>query len=262
MSKIIWLSDLHFSAKGRVQGYDTGARVDAAVQFLQDHHADAVACVITGDMVDRGTAADYAALRTHLEPLPMPVYPMAGNHDARADLRDTFPLPPSAMTDFVQYRVDLDGAVLLCLDTQKTGADAGEFCAARMAWLRTTLAATDGPVLIFVHHPPMALGLPMQDLDRMEGGAAFLQVLRDHRDRIHLCAGHVHRPVSGTKDGVAFTTARSVTYQAPNPQPAWDWSDFRPAHEAPSLNVISVTQSGIIIQQQQFCDASLGLKGV
>lgn len=259
MPKIIWLSDLHFSAKVPVQGYDSGARVDAAVTFILDHHADAAACVITGDMVDHGTSADYQALQTRLADLPMPLYPMVGNHDDRPALRAVFPLPRSAMNGFVQYRVSLDATDLLCLDTQKAGADGGAFCADRSAWLQDALAATRGKILVFIHHPPMALGLPMQDLDCMAGGDAFLEMLRPYCDRLYLCAGHVHRPVSGTYQGIAFTTVRSITYQAPNPQPPWDWSSFQPAAEAPTLGVIEVSRDGVIIQQQQFCDATLGM---
>ncbi|MEO0370299.1 MAG: metallophosphoesterase [Pseudomonadota bacterium] len=258
MPKIIWMSDLHFSAKRPVQGYDTHARVRAAVRFILDHHPDAAACVITGDMADRGTGVDYRALQTLLSDLTMPVHPMVGNHDDRVALRAVFPLPQDAMDSFVQYRVDLKGTVLLCLDTQKAGSDAGAFCEARMAWLKAQLAEADGSILVFVHHPPMALGLPTQDLDCMQNGEAFLESLRPYRGRMHLCAGHVHRPVTGTYRGIAFTTARSITYQAPNPQPAWDWSSFHPAPEAPSLSVIESNLDGVIIQHQQFCDAALG----
>ena len=259
MTKVIWLSDLHFSAQGRIQGYDTAVRLRAAVDFINEHHGDAACCVISGDLVDRGTSDDYAALARQLSAIQLPVYPLAGNHDTRAFLRQSVELPKTAMPDFVQYSVDLGSTLVLCLDSQKEGSDAGYFCEARSQWLTKALKAAGArQVLVFVHHPPLVLGLPMQDQDRMKGGDAFLDLLAASGASVHLCIGHVHRPISGHCKGVPFTTMRSVLYQAPPPQPAWDWSTFAPAQEAPDLGVISVSKDAVAIQYQSFCDAALG----
>ena len=68
MSKIIWMSDLHFAADGLVAGVDPRARVRAAVDHINTHYRDAEICVISGDMVNRGTVKDYTALRLELVP--------------------------------------------------------------------------------------------------------------------------------------------------------------------------------------------------
>ncbi len=259
MTKIAWLSDLHFSAKGRVQGYDTEARVQAAVAYVNAHHSDAASCVISGDLVDRGTADDYAHLMHYLSELEMPILPMVGNHDNRILMRQFFDLPKTADPNFVQYSVDLGSTLILCLDSQKEGTDAGVYCPARSAWLAQALETANGrPVLVFVHHAPLALGLPMQDLDRMEGGGAFLDLLAASGASVHLCVGHVHRPISGHCRGIPFTTMRSVLYQAPAPSPEWDWTSFAPAQEAPDLGVIAVSEDAVVVQYQTFCEASYG----
>ena len=257
--KAVWLSDLHFSADNTVAGLDTAKRIDAAVDFVNQYHADADICVITGDLVDRGTRRDYEALHQHLSTLACPLYPLVGNHDDRALLRSTFELPVNGMPDFVQYRIDRPDSILLCLDTQRTGADSGEFCAQREQWLAQQLAVADGkPVLLFMHHPPMVLGLPMQDSANLQNADSLIDLLASHSNIAYLFIGHVHRPICGTFRGMPFATMRAVSYQAPAPQPAWTWEQFAPAAEAPNLGVITTAGADVNLQYLQFSDYALG----
>ncbi len=259
--KIAWLSDLHFCADEPVLGLDTGARVDAAVAFINQHYADADMCVISGDLVNRGTAVDYQQLALQLRELGCTLYPMAGNHDDRVLLRSTFELPDTAMVDFIQYRIDHPDAVVLCLDTQCAGADHGEFCPVRCQWLERQLAANDGkPVLVFMHHPPMALDLPMQDGDNIRDAQLMLSVLAGCNDSAHLFIGHVHRPVVGVARGMPYATMRAVSFQGPAPRPAWSWQQFSPAAEAPQLGLISTRGADINLQYLQFCEHALGIQ--
>ncbi|UWQ82164.1 phosphodiesterase [Leisingera caerulea] len=260
--KLIWMSDLHFEAEGLVQGHDPRLRLQAAVGYIAEHHADAAACLITGDLVETGSERNYKRLREALSGLPMPVLPLAGNHDDRRVLRDVLPLPDSAMPGFVQYRADFEDLWVLCLDTLIPSQAAGILCQERMGWLAAELAALEGrPAIVAMHHPPVKLGLPMLDPDNLQNGNELLDLLAGFPNVLHLLAGHVHRPCSGTARGIPFATAKSVLYQAPPPQPEWDWSSFRPAAEAPALTVLERTETGLTLQQCQFCDYALGAAG-
>ena len=53
------MSDIHFAAEGNVLGHDPRIRLETAIEHINAHHSDAEMCVITGDMVNRGTQADY-----------------------------------------------------------------------------------------------------------------------------------------------------------------------------------------------------------
>ncbi len=261
MTKLIWLSDLHFVAEGLVQGHDPQQRLDMAVAHVNAHHPDAACCVVSGDLVDRATAADYRAVRAGLDKLAMPWLPMVGNHDDRALVRALLPVPTGGMSDFVQYAMTTDVGLIVCLDTLTPGADGGSFCAARQAWLHDCLARNVGmPALIFMHHPPMALGLPMQDSDRLAEGEALLDLLAEHPNVRQLCIGHVHRPITGNIRRMPFATMRAVLYQAPPPVPAWNWDSFVPAREAPALGVIHMKDGGVLLQYEQFCDAEEGVR--
>lgn len=253
MSKVIWMSDPHFVAEGEVLGHDPRARLAAAIAHVNAHHRDAALCVMSGDMVNRGTEMDYAGLKAMLAELVIPVCPMVGNHDDRALLRAALSVPDSAMEAFVQYEIDAGDARLLLLDTQRAGADAGEFCTTRRQWLKTVLDHDpEKPAILFMHHPPMDLGLPMQDMDRMQDGDGFLDLLAAHRSVRFLCIGHVHRPIAGTVRGIPFATMRSLLYQAPAPRPAWDWDNFQPAGEAPQLGVLYLSGGDVTLQFEEF----------
>ena len=261
MTKIIWMSDLHFKAQGDVLDHDPCIRLAAAIDHVNAHHADAAFCVVSGDMVNRGTTDDYAALAAQFATLTIPVMPMVGNHDDRRLLRDHFAVPVDAMEGFVQYAVPFADGVALCLDTQKTGSDAGAFCAHRLAWLRDALAKAATPVYLFLHHPPVSLGLPMQDQDRMEDPDPFLDLIAQSDVVRHLFIGHVHRPITGTLRSIPFATMRSVLYQAPPPLPAWDWNSFAPASEAPQIGILTFDAAGVQLQYDQFCAYEHGVTG-
>ena len=262
MHNLIWMSDLHFTAQGLVQGHDPRRRVDLAVTFVNAHYQDAQVCVISGDMVDRGTPEDYSALAERLAALNVAILPMVGNHDDREVFKATFPVPETCMQDFVQYSVATDDGLILCLDTLKVGSDAGELCADRLAWLEMQLtAAQDTPVYIFMHHPPLSLGLPMQDTDRLENGDAFLDLVTQFDAVKFMFIGHVHRPISGVVCGVPYCTMRSVLYQAPPPQPAWNWDTFKPANEAPNLGVVELNKGDVRVQYVQCSAFEDGVQG-
>lgn len=258
---VIWLSDPHFTHEGDVLGHDPRVRLRAAIDHINAHHADAQFCVISGDMVNRGTQDDYTALRTQLDGLSIPLLPMAGNHDDRALLRQFLPLPDTCMPHFVQYQVSTSEGLIVCLDTQKEGSDAGEFCRERRAWLTDVLEKAEGvPVYLFMHHPPHSLGLPIQDTGKMEDGAAFLDLVSKYECVKHMFIGHIHRPITGTVRGVPFATMRSVLYQAPAPRPDWDWETFSPGEEAPNLGVLTISGTSVTLQYEQFCAYQRGVR--
>lgn len=262
MHKVIWMSDPHFTHEGNVLGHDPRVRLQAALDHINRYHHDANLCVISGDMVNRGTHADYDALLNRLNKLAIPFLPMVGNHDDRTLFRTILPLPEACMADFIQYTVPTTDGLIVCLDTQKSGSDAGEFCGERLAWLQDILQnAVDMPVYIFLHHPPMPLGLPMQDTENMEDGDTFLDLVSKYDCVKYMFIGHVHRPISGTVKGIPFSTMRSILYQAPAPRPEWNWDTFKPVEEAPNLGVITIAESAINLQFEQFCNFETGTAG-
>lgn len=219
------LSDPHIQppgmlALGRV---DTAARLRAAVTSLTSLRPMPDAVVLTGDLVDRGSDAEYGHLRALLAPLPMPVYLMPGNHDDRSSMRRNFPDhaylrdQPFGRADdgFVQYSVAVGRLRLIALDTSVPGRDHGALCDARLDWLEAELARHDAtPVVVALHHPPFPSGLRFMDAIGLRAGAERLAaIVACHPNVERLISGHLHRPIERRFGGTLASTAPAVAQQ-------------------------------------------------
>lgn len=215
---IAQLSDLHVTVPGASPGagVDSAANLARAVAQLEamDPRPDGV--VLSGDLVDRGDAAEYARLAGLLAPLSMPCWLMAGNHDDRTELRHAFAELPRlpGRHAYLQYAVDLAGLRLLLLDSVAPGSAAGELCAQRLAWLESELAkAPDRPTMVFVHHPPYATGSPLLDSVGLANGGNLGEIIERHDHVLLVAAGHVHRVTHCRWYATIAMTAPSTAHQ-------------------------------------------------
>lgn len=217
---IAQLSDMHLRPEGQLlyDRIDTAAYLERAVAHVLklDPRPDVV--IMTGDLVEAGKPEEYARLRRLIAPLPMAVYVIPGNHDARESLRAAFAdqgyFPASG---FLQYTVEDLPIRLIALDTLVEGKGYGALCTERLAWLETRLAEqTDKPAMLFMHHPPFECGIETFDKSRlMEGDDRLAELVRSHPNVERAVCGHVHRPIqvrwAGTMASIAPSTAHQAT---------------------------------------------------
>jgi 3',5'-cyclic AMP phosphodiesterase CpdA len=249
--KIVHLTDLHLGPKELVRfGANQHERLAAAIAGINRVHADAALCVITGDLADRGDRAAYEDLRTALAALQVPYALILGNHDRRKQFRATFPETAQTPGGFVQSVHDLGGVRLICLDTLSEGRVDGVLDRERLEWLDERLGEAAGRrTLIFMHHPPVAIGIPMLDPLALSEPGPFLDLLNRHGSVAHLFFGHVHRPVHGTVAGVPFTAQRGISVQF-----ALDLRHRSAEAEAapPAYGVILVEDASIVVHEEAF----------
>ena len=182
---------------------------------------------------------------------------MIGNHDKRPAFLQAMPQPGVQMPGFAQFRYDLPEVSLLCLDTHIAGDDGGALDDARLGWLAEQLRQTrDRSVLVFAHHPPGPLGLGKLDEMPLYRHEPLIDLLASASQPLHLCCGHVHRPLSGTFKKVPFTTLRALAHQTLPPQKHWDWDDFVARDERPQYGVILIGSGQIVIQMHDLEDAA------
>ena len=165
---IAQLSDPHVKGPGQLlyDRIDTAGYLERAVAHVLrlDPLPDVV--IMTGDLVDGGKAEEYALLRRLLAPLPMPVYVIPGNHDAREPLRAAFAdkglfpgrgLPavrgrgPAGAPDRARHAGR--GQALRRAVRGAPGLARGPVWASRR----------DKPVMLFMHHPPFECGIDAFD---------------------------------------------------------------------------------------------------
>lgn len=212
------ISDMHVRRPGEL----CYGRVDTAA-FLQRAVAQLLALpqrpdvlAITGDLVDGGSAEEYAVLRELLAPLPMPYYLIPGNHDDPAALSRAFAdhswmrtLPP-----FVQYAIEDWPLRIVAIDTVIPGAPGGRLCERRLAWLDATLGARPGaPTVVLMHHPPFASFIGHMDAMGLENPQALAAVIARHPQVERLLCGHLHRPIQARFAGTLASTCPSTAHQ-------------------------------------------------
>lgn len=232
---IAQITDTHVRAGGARafgDGADTTARLRAAVDCILalDRRPDVV--LATGDLVDTGSAADYRQLLELLAPLPMPVFPIPGNHDLGSTMREAFPrIAQRLTTGHFQYVVEEFPVRLVAIDTTEAGRTGGVLCAERLAWIDATLVASSRPTLLFMHHPPFDAGAtPNADM-RCENGEALADIVRGHRHVEAVLCGHLHRSIvrrwAGTICLTAPATAPTLEFRADGSSPKY-WVETPP----------------------------------
>jgi Icc protein len=216
---IAQLSDFHARPHGRpAYGIvDTNAAIESAVDAVLalDPAPDCV--LVTGDLADCGLAEEYAIVRAALSRLPMPVYVLPGNHDRRESFAEAFGVDYAYLpkAGFLHYTVEDFPVRLIGLDTVIAGEDGGEICAEREAWLVERLREGQGrPTLIFMHHPPFAVGVDGMDVIPCRVSESFAGLIAGHPEIERVLCGHYHRPIqrrfAGTIGYVAPGTAHQV----------------------------------------------------
>lgn len=208
------LSDPHIGAAWG--GADPVARLAAAVESVRSMPVLPDAVLVSGDLAEHASDAEYEQARELLAPLGKAVHVLPGNHDDRAALRRRFALP-GADADPVLYAVDLGPLRLVVLDTTRPGEDPGALDAERLAWLDAELARAPGrPTLLAMHHPPLVTGVPAWDayglpqVDRR----ALADVVARHPQVRRLAGGHVHRAMTAELAGRPVIAVPSTYVQA------------------------------------------------
>jgi len=251
--KIIHLSDLHLIQPGQMlYGTSPLDRLQLAIDGILEAHADAEFCLLTGDLADAGGEFAYRSLAQALAQLPIPAYPLVGNHDDRAALAQCFPAL-ATIADFLQSAIATAHGRFLLLDTLEPGVPWGNYCTRRREWLDAQLRETgDEPIWLAMHHPPFAVGIPSMDQYSLRDPEAFWSVIAPHRSRIrHLFFGHLHRPIGGSWHGIPFSCTA-----APNHQIALDLATLR-GDEVPGCgepagySVILIDSERVVVHHQQ-----------
>lgn len=215
---LVQLSDLHIGKPrqplyGRI---DTGGMLHAAVTSVLQLAQQPDAVIITGDLVDAGTADEYAHLATLLAPLKMPLYLLPGNHDDRSQLRRSFPHHRYlGVAGPVRYALRIGHMRLIALDTSVAGQAHGQLDDASLDWLAAELSAdTQTPVVIAMHHPPFKTLIGhMDDMGLQQGEARFAKLVASHGHIERIICGHLHRAIDVRYAGTLASTAPSTAHQ-------------------------------------------------
>lgn len=214
---IAQISDLHIKRPGQLAygKVDTAQALQRCIATLNSFIPAPDLVVISGDLVDTGDAEEYAHLKELLAALRLPFACVPGNHDSRELMRAAFPEQGDATEGPLNHVRSVRGVDVVLLDSSVPGKPFGELTAQTLQWLEATLAASDRPALLFLHHPPFKAGIWHMDRQNLLNADALDGVIRRFPRVRLVAAGHVHR--------ATFTSFAGVTASiAPAPNHAVD----------------------------------------
>jgi len=211
-------SDLHLARAGQL----TYGHVDSAAALTRIiSHVNALypvpdLAVISGDLTNDGSLEETRHAASLLAGLHCPWVVLPGNHDLRSSLRAEIPPAslPAAPGRFLHYALDHLPVRILALDSVNEGKPGGALCAARLDWLAERLSEAPGrPTMLFLHHPPLPLGMPETDEDGFVGAEALGRLIAANPDILRIAAGHIHLATTSLWQGCPVVTAPSTGMQ-------------------------------------------------
>ncbi len=188
---LLQITDVHLRAApgATLLGVDTWHSVAAVLdQALAERTPDAV--IVTGDVSHDPEPDLYARFYGWLKGrFPGPLLVTPGNHDVAGNMGALLEVD----------RIELSGWQVIALDSHvddEPGAlvSPADFAALRQA---CTDAAPDH-VLVATHHPPVTIGSPWLDRDRIQNGQELLEWLSGHSTVRVVVFGHAHQELSFT----------------------------------------------------------------
>jgi Icc protein len=211
------VTDMHVKAGGKLsyQRVDTAASLAACVDRLGKLPQVPDAVLFTGDLVDFGRADEYAWLAKLLEPLAVPCFLMAGNHDDPEVMRAAFPAHAylRQRAGKLDYVIDEYPVRIVALDSTTPRKPHGSLTEAQLAWLEGTLAASRKPTIVALHHPPFHTGIGHMDAQGLEAPERLEAVIARHSHVERVLSGHLHRAITHRFGGTIASTCPSPAHQ-------------------------------------------------
>ncbi len=181
---IAQISDLHLGQKKRPD-VDVGANLLKVLDDIAGQGVDLI--VVSGDLVqEEDDEESCVALRERLDACGPPWRVTPGNHDDRQLLTRVFGLPLQPSGEIYSHEAR-GGVDLFFLDSSQS-----VFSAVQWAWLAKRVRPSRAPFL-FVHHPPVAAGVPAMDRDwPFLEDAEFRSRLLSMKKAMTVFCGHYH----------------------------------------------------------------------
>ena len=195
--RLLQLSDPHLVASDQAMVRDRPALAlwNQALEQVDRLQPDAL--VITGDLAQDESWGAYRRLRDSLARLvSCPVALLPGNHD-RPCLIDAV-LGRAHLT--APGELMLSTGRLIILNSHWCGHPAGRLGPRQLAWLEQRLqaiAADPMPLVVALHHPPMAIGHPVLDAMSLVDHASLRSLLTPIPSLRAVLFGHIHQHWQG-----------------------------------------------------------------
>ncbi len=184
--RIIQISDMHLPTRDEdSRGVDTWKNLDLALDMAMSYNPDLI--VFSGDICFADPATEiYESLEEKIADIDIPLRFIDGNHDSQGLIKNMI----ARRGESAFYPAEkLKSCSLLYLNSGNAHLSTQEYdVLERFAGLRV-----NAPLLVFMHHPPIKIGVPMMDSRYPFAEAEKIQrVLRETERPVHIFCGHYH----------------------------------------------------------------------
>jgi Icc protein len=131
-----------------------------------------------------------------------------GNHDTSAHVRLFFPQQSVHSESGFYHDDESENLKWLFLDsaTDKISAE-------QLEWLKSQLATTDKEVILFIHHPILAVDSPVDRKYPLENRDAVKDLLLRHQKQVTVFCGHYHVEDETSEGNIRQFVTPAVSYQ-------------------------------------------------
>ncbi len=210
------ISDTHLHENPQFKGkraWTSRSTTAAVIESINAYPVPLDFVLHTGDFGNDPLRKEhYLTLQKLVAGLTPPLHVLPGNHDHRVWLREIF-YPQHAMP---YYAFEVNGVQIACLDTSVPYQHHGIIEPEQLAWLDAICTAeNDKPLVVALHHHPLALGADAMDSIRLVDGESLHQTLLKARSRVKcVLFGHIHERMMMARDGIVYASAPSTWYQS------------------------------------------------
>ncbi len=186
--KIIQITDLHIGKPGE-ETFGVDVRGNFRRTLLKARELAPDHLVVTGDLCYRdGQRSIYEWVKEELDEAAIPYDIISGNHDDPRLLAETFGRKELLKDGELYFERQLKGRLLLFLDTTQ-----GRVSQPQLAWLARRLAHRNEDPVLFMHHPPLAGGVPYMDNKyALKNQSEVQAIFRNCPYPVHVFVGHYH----------------------------------------------------------------------
>lgn len=230
--RIIQITDLHVGlAEEATFDVDVRANFLGICQKIRELAPDYV--VVSGDLCfDKADPEIYRWIKQHLDSLEITYDLISGNHDDPKILAKAFDCEHLLQNGTLYFQRQLEGLPYLFLDTTT-----GTVSEAQIKWLTDALQHQVGPVIVFMHHPPLLAGVPHMDRNyALKNRDEVLEVFLEYPDRIDIFCGHYHVDKTLSVGNVNIHITPSCFFQIDQHAEEFAVDHYRPALREININ--------------------------
>lgn len=215
---IVQITDTHIKKEGTLAygKIDTTTSLIKCINHVNKLLPKPDIVVFTGDITDSGSIEEYNVFKEIVKKLKSKFYVIPGNHDNCDNLKKVFNSYKWFLEEkHLHFILEDLPLCIIGLDSTSFKKPYGELCKNRLSWLENKLNLhANKKVLIFMHHPPVDIGIEHMDIQNLcLGKEGFKEIIKKHNNIVGIACGHVHRSTHTLWANTIVSTAASSSHQ-------------------------------------------------